>query len=137
MNLKQAKPVHIRCPKCNSDFAVNSNRIEEDYQMAKCKVSATKAEMLRVEQKKSKNSPEYKRLKGLHLDAIAQLTAIKKARTAVIQNLELQKYEIFKGMVKAKIGEQETIRMLQEAEEMMIYNDYDNAVQKSTSFNGV
>lgn len=30
MELKQKKPIHLRCPKCGYDFAYNTNHIEEE-----------------------------------------------------------------------------------------------------------
>lgn len=137
MDLKQSKPVHLRCPKCGNDFSVNSNRVEEDFQIARCKVAALKAEMERAKQKHGKKSADYKRLYERYTDAVAQLVAIKKVRAALNKNMELQKYGIFVALVKSKIGSDETIKLLKEAEDMMVYNDYDNAVQRSNRFGGV
>lgn len=138
MDLKQKKPIHLRCPKCGHDFACNTNRIEEDYHIAKNKAANLKAKLAELNDKNiSKNAPEYKRLKRLHEDAIAQIVAIKKVRQALNREMEIQKYNIFKKLVKGIIGEQKTIELLKEAEDEMAFREYDMAIQKNNRFNGV
>lgn len=137
MDLKQKKPVHLKCPKCGHDFSCNTNRIEEDYNNLKIKATSIKARLTAMKSKNmSTNSPEYKRLKALEADTVAQITAIKKARTAMNREMEVQKYMIFKNLVKGILGEEKTIALLKEAEEEMVFREYEMAIQKSTNFDG-
>lgn len=137
MDLKQTKPIHLKCPKCGHDFSCNTNKVEEDYNNAKIKAASIKAELAKMRQNNvSKKSPEYKRLLRLQEDTILQITAIKKARQAMNREMEIQKCMIFKNLVKGEIGEKRTIELLKEAEEEMCFYDYDTAIQKNNRFNG-
>ena len=138
MDLRQSKPVHLRCPKCGHDYAVNTNRIEEDYANAKTKVASLKSEIERLKAMGyTKKSPAYKRISTLYADAQAQCAAIKKVRKALNTEMELQKYEIFKDLVKGILGNEKTIELLQEVEEEMTFREYETAVQKYNRFDGV
>ena len=138
MDLKQKKPVHLKCPKCGYDFSCNTNRIEEDYHKAKMKLASIKAKMAELKDKNcSKQSPEYKRLIRLQADTISQITAIKKTRAALMKEMELQKYTIFKDLVKGILGKEKTISLLKEAEDEMMFWEYELAMQRHNNFDGV
>ena len=137
MDLKQYKPVHLKCPKCGYDYSCNTNRIEEDYEVAKVRLASINKEMaLEKEKSNGKKTPRYNRLLSLQRDALTQIAAIKKARKSMMQEMELQKYVIFKDLIKGILGKDRTIELLQEAEEQMQYNDYDMAIQKFNRFGG-
>ena len=137
MDLKQLKPIHLKCPKCGHDFACNTNRIEEDYHAAKLKATSIKAKMTELKDKNvSTKSPEYKRLHRLLDDTNAQIVAIKKARAALSDESERQLFKLFKEQVKRVIGTEKTIALLKEAEEELIFKDYDMAKQKNNHFGG-
>ena len=137
MDLKQRKPVHLKCPNCGHDFAVNTNRIEEDYVLLKSKVTRLKAELeLLNERNVSQKSPERKRLRALIADTNAQIVAIKKVRKALSEETEIQKYIIFYKKVKSIIGEEKTVKLMKEAEEELIFREYDLAIQKGNNFTG-
>ena len=42
MELKQVKPIHLRCPKCGYDFSYNTNHIEEEIDRLKCEITSIK-----------------------------------------------------------------------------------------------
>lgn len=137
MDLKQTKPIHLKCPKCGYDFACNTNRIEEDYMAAKRKAASIHAKLAELKDKNiSPKSPEYKRLVRLLEDANMQIVAIKKARSSISDEGERQKFEIFKKLVKGVIGEAKTLKLIKEAEDSLVYRDYDNAIQKNNHFDG-
>ena len=137
MDLKQRKPVHLKCPKCGHDFAVNTNRIEEDYMLLKSKATKIKSELeLLNERNVSQKSPERKRLKALLADTNAQIVAIKKVRQALSRETEIQKHSIFYKKVKGIIGEEKTVKLMKEAEEELIFREYDLAIQKGNNFTG-
>ena len=138
MDLKKSKPVHLNCPKCGYDFSVNTNRIEEDYANARIKTASLEKEITRMKNSGiSRKSPAFKRVLVQHKDAQAQCAAIKKARKALSDESELQKFQIFKGLVKGVIGDEKTIELLQKAEDELVFNDYDTAIQKFNRFGGV
>ena len=58
MNLKQTKPIHLRCPKCKHDFAYNTNHIENEIDKLKCEISDIKAQITAF------NSTMYKKCVG-------------------------------------------------------------------------
>lgn len=137
MDLKQSKPMHLKCPKCGHDFAVNTKRIEEDYMLLKAKATKIKAELeVLNERNVSQKSPERKRLKALLADTNAQIVAIKKVRKALSEESEIQKYIIFYKKVKSIIGEEMTVKLMKEAEEELIFREYDLAIQKGNNFTG-
>ena len=45
MELKQDKPIHLRCPKCGYDFAYNTNHVEERIDQLKEDISSIMAQM--------------------------------------------------------------------------------------------
>ena len=61
---------------------------------------------------------------------------LKKARKSMMQETELQKFTVFKDLVKGILGKDKTIELLQEAEELMQYYDYEMAIQKYNRFGG-
>lgn len=137
MDLKQSKPIHLKCPKCGHDFACNTNRIEEDYQAAKIKANSIKKKMAELKDKNvSAQSPEYKRLGRLLADTNAQIVAIKKVRSALSDESERQLFLVFRKLVKGVIGEEKTMLLLKEAEDELCFRNYDMAVQRHSNFDG-
>lgn len=137
MDLKQSKPMHLKCPKCGYDFAVNTKRIEEDYMLLKAKATKIKAELTVLNERNvSQKSPERKRLKALLADTNAQIVAIKKVRKALSEESEIQKYIIFYKKAKSIIGEEKAVKLMKEAEEELIFREYDLAIQKGNNFTG-
>ena len=117
---------------------MNTNRIEEDYSNAKIKAASLEKEIVRLKNAGvSKKSPTYKRVIALHKDAQEQCVAIKKVRKALRTEMELQKYVVFKDLVKGILGNEKTIELLQEVEEEMTFREYETAVQKYNRFDGV
>lgn len=47
MELKQTKPIHLRCPKCGYDFSYNTNHIEESIDTLKCEITDIKSQLER------------------------------------------------------------------------------------------
>lgn len=66
----------------------------------------------------------------------AQLSEYKKARKATNVEIQLQTFQIFKNLVSERIGREEMLKLIKEAEDEMIYYDYDMATQKFTRFDG-
>lgn len=138
MDLKQSKPMHFKCPKCGHDFSANTNKIVEHKQEL---ASQRTAIVKRMQQfngiRKKKDMPEYKRLVAKLNDVNMQLQAINQLNRNLSENAELEQYKVLKKLLKAKIGESETMKLVKEAEDCVLYRDYDTAVQRFNRFDGV
>ena len=137
MDLKQTKPIHLKCPKCGHDFACNGNHIEEEYFSLKVKANSIKAKMAELKDKCCTPTAEYKRLCRLYADTNAKISAIKKVRSALSDESERQLFKVFRNLVKRELGEEVTMKLLHEAEEELCFREYDMAVQKNNRFSGV
>lgn len=139
MELRQRKPIHLRCPKCGYDFSYNSNHVEEEIDTLKREIASimTRIEEYKREHKTWKNELEYKNLQVALKKRQARIVEVKKARKATVVEIKLQTNQIFKKLVEQKVGVEETKRLLKEAEEQLIYYDYDTAHQTFTRFERV
>lgn len=130
--------MHFRCPKCGHDFSANTNSIIARRQELQAKRQAIVNRMREFEGCKGKKKmPEYKRLVEKLEDVNMQLQAINRLNRNLSENAELEQFKIFKRLVKAEIGEKKVIEMLRDAEDSMLYNDYDTAIQRYNRFDGV
>lgn len=142
MELKQGKPIHLRCPKCGYDFSYNTNHIEAEIDRLKCEITDIKAQ-LEIFNAKHPNPTERKKnawrknAQAAISAKSAQLQKLKKARKATVVEIKLQTFEIFKQLVSDEMGKDRMIQLVQEAENQMVYWDYDNAKQRFTRFEGV
>lgn len=140
MELKQEKPIHLRCPKCGYDFAYNTNHIEEEIDKLKNEITSITNQ---ITQYKTENPEEYqaqewyKRAKKALSLKQAKISKLKKARKATATEIKLQTFSIFRALVAERIGKEETLKLLEQAEDEMIYCDYDMATQTFTRFEGV
>lgn len=138
MELKQVKPIHLRCPKCGYDFSYNTNHVEEEIDRIKCEITSIKSQM----NEHRKNNPNryrdqwYRRANAAMAAKQAQLQELKKARKATAVEIKLQTNKIFYQLVKEKIGDDEALKLLKEAEEQLVYYDWDMATQTFTRFDG-
>lgn len=139
MELKQAKPIHLRCPKCGYDFSYNTNHVEEEIDRIKNEITSISRQIAQYKAENPKNSQAkewYKKAKKAVAIKQVQLSEYKKARKATDVEIKLQTFIIFKKLVAEKIGKEEMLKLIQEAEDEMIYYDYDMATQKFTRFDG-
>ena len=140
MELKQEKPIHLRCPKCGYDFAYNTNHIEEEIDKLKNEITSITNQ---ITQYKTENPEEYqaqewyKRAKKALSLKQAKISKLKKARKATATEIKLQTFSIFRALVAERIGKEEMLKLLKQAEDEMIYYDYDMATQTFTRFEGV
>ena len=140
MELKQTKPIHLRCPKCGYDFSYNTNHIEEEMNRLNNEVTSLSRQIAQYKAEKPKNFAKnewYKKAKKAVAIKQAQLSEYKKARKATNVEIQLQTFQIFKNLVSERIGREEMLKLIKEAEDEMIYYDYDMATQKFTRFDGV
>ena len=140
MELKQAKPIHLRCPKCGYDFSYNTNHIEEEMDRLKNEVTSISRQIAQYKAENPKifsKNEWYKKAKKAVAIKQAQLSEYKKARKATNVEIQLQTFQIFKNLVSERIGREEMLKLIKEAEDEMIYYDYDMATQKFTRFDGV
>ncbi len=139
MNLKQKKPIHLKCPKCGYDFAYNTNHIEEEIERLKYEVTSiiNKITKYKKEHPNSYCDNWYKKAQRSLKIKNLQLQELKKARKATVVEIELQKHNIFKQLVEEELGKEKTSKLLDEAEEQMVYYDWDMATQTFTRFEGV
>lgn len=140
MELKQEKPIHLRCPKCGYDFAYNTNHIEEEIDKLKNEITSITTQIVqcKAENPEGYQSEEwYKRAKKAVALKQAQISKLKKARKATAAEIKLQTFSIFRALVAERIGKEEMLKLLKQAEDEMIYYDYDMATQTFTRFEGV
>ena len=115
MELKQEKPIHLRCPKCGYDFAYNTNHIEEEIDKLKNEITSITNQ---ISQYKTENPEEYqakewyKRAKKAVALKQAQISKLKKARKATATEIKLQTFAIFRGLVAERIGKEEMLKLL-------------------------
>lgn len=136
MDLRQVKPIHLRCPECGHDFSYNTNHVEEEIDRLRCEITAIKSQMAqyKAEHPQWKRDVRYKRMQAAQEAKIAQLQKYKKARKATAVEINLQTGIIFRKLVEQKLGKEETLRLQKEAEEQMVYYEYDTARQNFTRF---
>ena len=139
MELRQEKPIHLKCPKCGYDFAYNTNHIEERIDTLKREIASIISEIQKYkrEHRDYRKNYEYKNLQYALRRRQLRLVDVKKARKATAVEIKLQTNAIFKQLVEEKLGKAETLNLLKEAEEQMIYYDWDIATQTFTRFEGV
>lgn len=139
MNLKQTKPIHLRCPKCGYDFSYNTNHIEEEIDRLKCEITSIKNQITehKKEHPKTYRDAWYRKAHAAMATKNAQLQELKKARKATAVEIKLQTNIIFRQLVEQKIGKEETLKLLKDAEAQMVYYEWDMATQTFTRFEGV
>ena len=139
MELKQTKPIHLRCPKCGYDFSYNTNHVEAEIDRLKCEITSIKNQITQRKREHPKiyRDEWYKRAQAALTSKNAQLQELKKARKATAVEIKLQTNIIFRQLVELKLGKDETMKLLKEAEDQMIYYDCDMATQTFTRFEGV
>lgn len=139
MELKQKKPIHLRCPKCGYDFAYNTNHIEREIDELKEDIAQLLSEIqfYKRNHRNYKKEYEFKNLQCTLRRKQERLSYIKKARKATAVEIKLQTNIIFRQLVERRIGKEETLKLLKEAEEEMIYYDWDMATQTFTRFEGI
>lgn len=137
MDLRQSKPVHMKCPKCGHDFSTNTNKIVQDLQFQRNRINQINRAIKDAKDKGlTKKSPQLKRLIQQREDCIQTLQALKAVNRNLAENAELEKYKVFVKLIKSQIGEEKTIKLLREAEEDIVYRDYDTAIQRHNNFEG-
>lgn len=139
MKLKQKKPIHLRCPKCGHDFSYNTNHIEREIERLKYEVTLIVNQITKYkkEHPNSYRDAWYKKSQATLKTKNLQLQELKKARKATVVEIKLQKHNIFKQLVEQELGKEKTLKLLNEAEEQMVYYDWDMATQTFTRFEGV
>lgn len=138
MELKQIKPIHLRCPKCGYDFSYNTNHIEEEIDRLKCEITSIKNQIAQHKREHPKTYRDvwYRKAQSAFTEKSAQLQELKKARKATAVEIKLQTNIIFRQLVEQKLGKEETLKLVKEAEEQMIYYNWDMATQTFTRFEG-
>ena len=139
VNLRQTKPIHLWCPECGYDFSYNTNHVEERIDNLKRDVASIMAQMKEF---KAEHPSDYHRhewywkAKAALAHKQCELVDVKKARKATVIEIKAQQSKIFYQLVKERLGEEETIKLMKEAEEQMIYYNWDMATQTFTRFEG-
>lgn len=139
MELKQTKPIHLRCPKCGYDFSYNTNHVEEEIDRLKCEITSIKNQITQYKKEHPKTYRDawYRKAQAAFTAKNAQLQELKKARKATAVEIKLQTNIIFRQLVEQKLGKEQTLKLIKEAEEQMIYYNWDMATQSFTRFEGV
>lgn len=139
MNLKQTKPIHLRCPKCGYDFSYNTNHVEREIDRLKCEITVIKSQITQYKREHPRTYRDawYRRAQSAMATKTAQLQEYKRARKATAAEIKLQTNIIFRKLVEQKLGREETLKLLKEAEEQMVYYEYDTARQTFTRFENI
>lgn len=125
----------MRCPKCGHDFSVNGNRIVQDLQFQRDRMTQINKAFIELKNNNvGKDAPKYKRLVQQKADCQQQITALKNIHRNLTENAEIEKYKVFYNLVKQVLGEKKTIDLIMEAEDSIVYRDYDMAIQKHNNF---
>ena len=133
--MRQSKPIHMKCPKCGHDFSINGNKVIQDLQFQKNRMTQINKAFIELKNNNiGKNAPKYKRLVQQKHDCQQQITALKSVHRNLTENAELEKYKVFYGLVKQVLGEKKTVDLVKEAAESLVYRDYDMAIQKYNNF---
>ena len=138
MELKQEKPIHLKCPKCGYDFSYNTNHIEEEIDTLKCDITSIKNQITqrKMNNPKSYRDAWYRKANSALQYKQLQLAKLKKARKATAVEIKLQTFELFKKIVKDRYGQDEYLKMIKETEEELVYYTWDMATQTFTRFEG-
>ena len=138
MELKQVKPIHLRCPKCGYDFSYNTNHIEEEIDRIKCEITSIKSQITKYKNDHPKTYRDdwYRKANAAMEARNAQLQELKKARKATAVEIKLQTNIIFRQLVEQKLGKEETMKLIKDAEDQMVYYNWDMATQTFTRFEG-
>ena len=138
MDLRQKKPIHLKCPKCGYDIAYNSGSTEREIDNTKKEITCLmrKIQFYKREYEDYKNNEEYIKLKTALTRRQEKLCDMKKTRKATVAEIELQKNIIFRKLVEREMGKEKVKKLMQEAEDEMVYYEYDMATQKFTRFEG-
>ena len=136
MDIRQNKPIHIRCPKCDYDFGINTNRIVQEQQFQKNRIKQIDKAIAEARLNNiNKKSPQWKRLTAQREDCLQQLTALKNVNRNLCENAELEKFRVFYKLVKQVIGDKKAVDLMMEAEDCLLYHGcYDTAIQKYNNF---
>ena len=132
---KANKPIHIRCPYCHKDLQYNGASIKSQKE-GLCKRIKTLESKLSTE-----TDPRRKKaiLKQLN-DTKFKLKLLSEDIHMLSQMSEIETLKIFKRKVKEIIGQEECIRILEEAEKQYLedntFNYYDLAKQNFNNFSG-
>lgn len=139
MELRQTKPIHLKCPKCGYDFSYHANHVEEEIDRLKMEIASIMAriEEYKREHKNWKKDLAYRNLQVALKKRQARIVEVKKARKATAIEIKLQTNQIFKKLVEQRMGVEETQRLLKEAEDELVYYQYDSAHQTFTRFEKV
>lgn len=125
----------MKCPKCGYDFSTNGNKIIQDLQFQKNRMTQIDKALNELKNNNvGKNTPKYKRLVQQKCDCQQQITALKSVHRNLTENAEIEKYKVFYKLVKQILGEKKTIELIKEAEDSLVYRDYDMAIQKYNNF---
>ena len=75
MELKQTKPIHLRCPKCGYDFSYNTNHDEAEIDRLKCEITSIKNQITQRKREHPKiyRDEWYKRAQAALTSKNAQL----------------------------------------------------------------
>ena len=137
MDLKQEKPIHLRCPKCGYDFSYNTNHIEEKIDSIKQNIASAMSQIKELKAAYPNNyykQERYRRAQAALAHNQKALVNAKKARKATAVEIQKQVNKIFYQLVCEKIGKDEALKLMQEAEDQLVYYTWDMATQTFTRF---
>lgn len=133
---KYNKPIHFTCPKCGADFEFNGGQIVKEREALKQEILVTNARMQAHKEEYGKDG-YYKKLVRRHGELVARKHEIDIAYRQACEQGEQQLFIIFKKLVMKRLGKEETVKLLKEAEDDLSYNTYDSAIQNHNRFNGL
>lgn len=125
---KITKPLHIRCPKCGADLEYNPRRIKDRLDNIKMTCASIQKQLPTITDKAARKK-KIKELEQLQF----MVKLLKEDNNMVSTLLKEETDRIMREMVREKIGSEEWMRMLHEAEERAreenVFHTYELAIQ--------
>lgn len=118
------KSVQLTCPFCKKEFPFDNGKIDKEIAELSQKVSEIQkwlSEYKLISAKKKKERKRERDVKGAELLAIQErLKELKSLRKSTDQQLSHYEYQIFKNIVKERLGNIEYRKLMMQAEEELL-----------------
>lgn len=140
MKIEGKKRIVITCPKCHHEYSFNGDALFQRKRALAEQIKIIEAKKIAFKEEHPdcyKKNPYYLKLQRSLEETRAQLSEVKTDYANASHISELNLHIAFKKKCMQEFGREKIIRMLEECEEEMQFNDYDLAKQTYTNFNNV
>ena len=143
MNIEGKKRIVITCPHCHKDYAFNGDYLYQRKRKLAEETSVIIAQLTAYREEHSLSKKElqkdayYKKLKRRLNEKQAESTLVKTEISNASNISELNLYWAVKKKLFQIYGKEPIMKIIEECEEEMQYNDYDMEIQRYTNFNNI